>query len=177
MKYLEIVKWPDERLKTPSEPVYSFELDEMRRLADEMAKIMVRERGKGLAAVQVGVHKRLILVEDDRGVIHAFLNPQIIWASNEVEEEEEGCLSFPNLFLPVERPVAVEVQAMDLSGKEIFLRAEGFDARAFCHEIDHLDGIVFIDRVSDKWSEKKEKLLRLYLDGKLEEYLRSEGSV
>ena len=116
-------------------------------MAEEMKKIMMEKDGIGLASSQVGESKRLITVFFD-GNPQAFLNPKILRKSRKTEIMEEGCLSFPGLFLKIKRAKEVDMEFVDLAGLKKKMKLEGFSARVFQHEIDHLDGILFIDKMS-----------------------------
>lgn len=115
----------------------------------EMTDIMVKERGLGLAAPQIDVGKRIIIVDpgDDKGSRIVLLNPEIMEFSDSVEPYEEGCLSVPNIFTEVIRPAEIFVKGVNPDGKEIEFEASGLTARILQHEIDHLNGILFIDRI------------------------------
>lgn len=116
-------------------------------MAEEMKRIMMEKDGIGLASPQVGEPKRLITVFFD-GNPQAFLNPKILRKSRKTEIMEEGCLSFPGLFLKIKRAKEVDMEFVDLVGVKKKMKLEGFSARVFQHEIDHLDGILFIDKMS-----------------------------
>ena len=117
---------------------------------------MAAEDGLGLAATQVGVDMRLLILspyafEGESGVGKpnlVVINPEIAWESSESEVADEGCLSFPGVFIPVRRPLKVRIRANDLSGAEFELEGDGLGARAILHEIDHLNGVVMVDHVS-----------------------------
>jgi peptide deformylase len=138
---------------------------ELRTLVADMFDTMYAEEGVGLAAPQVGVGERIIVVDarDSESKPFALINPGIVAASDDVDRAEEGCLSIPGLKEIVERPVAVRVEGLDLEGRSVTIEAEGFLARVLQHEIDHLDGILFFDRVSalkrkmliNKWQKVK----------------------
>lgn len=115
------------------------------QLLDDMAETMYKENGAGLAAPQVGILKRVIVVDIGDGLIK-LINPEIVEQEGE-EQGEEGCLSVPEIIGEVKRPYEVKVKGLNELGEEIEIKATGFLARAFCHEIDHLDGILFIDKV------------------------------
>ena len=115
------------------------------QLLDDMAETMYKENGAGLAAPQVGILKRVIVVDIGDGLIK-LINPKIVEQEGE-EQGEEGCLSVPEIIGEVKRPYKVKVKGLNELGEEIEIKATGFLARAFCHEIDHLDGILFIDKV------------------------------
>ena len=115
------------------------------QLLDDMAETMYKENGAGLAAPQVGILKRVIVVDIGDGLIK-LINPEIVEHEGE-QQDEEGCLSVPEIIGEVKRPYKLKVKGLNELGEEIEIKATGFLARAFCHEIDHLDGILFIDKV------------------------------
>jgi peptide deformylase len=124
--------------------------EEVRALIADMFDTMYAEEGVGLAAPQVGISQRVIVVDarDDHLDPFALVNPEIVAVGDDADRAEEGCLSIPGLKEIVERPVAVKVKALDADGADVVLEAEGLLARILQHEIDHIDGILFIDRVS-----------------------------
>jgi peptide deformylase len=142
----------------------------LHKLLNDMADTLVDERapGVGLAAPQVGVSERVIVVRlpdddewreeygDEAGKLHEVVNPEIVKAARETEEATEACLSIPGYFGTVERSTAVTVRGQDRNGKEIRIKAYDWLARVFLHEIDHLDGILFIDRASEVWKAGEE---------------------
>lgn len=144
---MKIVTYPEEVLRREADPIGDIN-QEVRDLADKMTEVMFREEGVGLAAPQVGVGKRLVVVnlEDD---FHILINPEIVERSKEEEVREEGCLSVPGPEAPVSRSTKVVVKGMDLEGNEIELTREGMAARVFQHEVDHVNGKLFIDHLSD----------------------------
>jgi len=115
------------------------------QLLDDMSETMYKENGAGLAAPQVGVLKRVIVVDIGEGLIK-LINPEIVEQEGE-QQDIEGCLSITDIIGEVKRPYRVKVKGLNELGEEIEIKATGFLARAFCHEIDHLDGILFIDKV------------------------------
>jgi len=137
----------DEILKKKSKPVEVID-EKIQELIDDMLDTMHKQDGVGLAAVQVGILKRVIVIDtyEEGEPVHVFINPEILETTGE-REVEEGCLSFPNKFAKVIRPEKVKIKALDRNGKEITLTAEGLLAQAICHEIDHLNGIVFVDKM------------------------------
>ena len=140
---------PDPRLKTVADPVASI-TDEIRRLADDMLETMYDAPGIGLAAPQIGQMSRLLVMDatkEDEGAPRpmVLVNPTVTWASEARSIYEEGCLSIPEQFAEVERPAEVEVQWLGLDGKTHGERFEGLWATCVQHEIDHLDGKLFID--------------------------------
>jgi peptide deformylase len=124
--------------------------EDIRTLIADMFETMYAEEGVGLAAPQVGIGARVIVVDpqDEKTTPFALINPQIVTFSDDVDRAEEGCLSIPGLKEIVERPVAVRVEALDRDGQPTVIEADGFVARILQHEVDHLDGILFFDRVS-----------------------------
>lgn len=151
MAKLKIYEYPHPILKKKAEN-YSGVDDELRRFLDDMLETMYEANGCGLAAPQVGVSKRAVVVdiarEGDEPAPMYLVNPEIIWKSDEKEICEEGCLSLPELRAEVERPASVRVRYIDYDGKACELLAEDFLAVAIQHELDHLDGILYIDHVS-----------------------------
>ncbi len=121
--------------------------DDVRELVDHMAKLMRAARGLGLAANQLGIARRVAVVEIEEE-LRPLIDPELVSAEGE-EAADEGCLSLPRLYGSVPRPAEVVVRARDLSGKRIKVRAEGLLARALCHEIDHLNGKLFVDRADE----------------------------
>lgn len=150
MAIRDIVKYPDPILETPCRDVEEFD-DDLRALAQDLVETMYAAPGIGLAAPQVGVDVRLIAVDltvgEDPGELHVLVNPEVVEEEGE-ERDEEGCLSFPDLVLVVPRPRRVKVVAQDLSGEELVFDADGLLGRCLHHEIDHVDGVLFLDRVS-----------------------------
>lgn len=145
-----IVKLGDPVLETPTRPVEKFD-EELKKLVDDMFESMYAAQGVGLAAPQIGISLRLAVIDVTNGknpeAKLVCANPQIVTAEGE-QREEEGCLSVPGFRGYVPRPMFVTVRAQDVAGKEFEMRGEGLLARAFCHEIDHLDGVVFITHLS-----------------------------
>ncbi len=144
---LTIVKYGEPVLTQRAHEVTDFNLD-LEKLVFEMHDTMVRDRGIGLAAPQVGVSLRVFIVGIDGEPLRIFINPKITATSEETVEYEEGCLSFPGLYFNVTRPAAVDIEAVDVRGKPFKLNADGILARVIQHEYDHLDGVLFIDRIS-----------------------------
>lgn len=144
---LPIIYEGDARLQTPSEPVEAI-TKKIQKLVLDMFETMYAAKGLGLAAVQVGVNKRLFVADLQRRgeKKHVLINPVIVERSGE-QTTEEGCLSCPQLFGKVSRAMKVRVEAMGLDGKHVSLEAEGLLATVFQHETDHLDGILFLDRL------------------------------
>jgi peptide deformylase len=138
-------------LKRVSDPVAGVD-DGLRALMDDMLETMYAAPGIGLAAIQVGEPKRVIVMDLARGdeprAPRYFVNPEIIWASEETAPYEEGCLSVPDIYDEVERPAKVRVRYLDYDGKRIEEDAEGLYAVCIQHEIEHLEGVLFIDHLS-----------------------------
>lgn len=164
MAILPLVIAPDPRLKQKSKPVEGID-DNVRKLLDDMLDTMYAMRGVGLAAVQVGVHQRVLVADvdwrdDDDGETRnpvKMINPEIIWDSEEPNVYLEGCLSFPDQYADVERPKEVKVRYTDEHGHVKEIHATGLLATCVQHEIDHLNGIVFVDHIS---TVKKDIILR-----------------
>jgi len=138
----------DPVLRTKARPVERFDAT-LRDEVSSMQALMHDALGIGLAAPQVGISHRLLVyrVEPDSPVV-ALVNPEIEWSSRDEEISEEGCLSLPHVMVDVERPIAVLVRARDERGEELFVEATGLEARVIQHEIDHLDGVLILDRTS-----------------------------
>jgi peptide deformylase len=151
MAIREIIKLPDKRLRLKSEPVKQIDAG-IRKLVDDMFETMYKAPGIGLAAIQVGVAKRVITMDlskkenDHRPQV--FINPEILWQSEERAKFEEGCLSIPDYYEEVERPAEVRVKYLDLAGKKREIDAKGLLATCLQHEIDHINGVLFIDHLS-----------------------------
>jgi peptide deformylase len=152
MAKLPIITLPDRRLRKPSEPVARVD-EELRRLMDDMLETMYAAPGVGLAAVQVGVPIRLIVLdtankEDEPPRPIAMVNPEIVKSGAELRVHEEGCLSIPDVRVEIERPASVTVRYTDRDGNGQELAADGLLATAIQHEIDHLNGKLIIDYLS-----------------------------
>ena len=148
MAKLEILHYPDKRLRKVAEPVDVVD-DSIRSLVDDMFETMYAAPGIGLAATQVDVHKRVIVMDlsVEKNEPRCFINPQIT-KSEGVEQTEEGCLSVPDIFETVERAERIVVKALDKDGKEFTLEADGLLAVCIQHEMDHLQGNLFVDYLS-----------------------------
>lgn len=150
MALLEILEFPDRRLTQPAAPVAFLDAD-VRRLLDDMLETMYEAPGIGLAAPQVGVSRRAFVAdlggEGERRPLFV-INPEIVWRSPETITAEEGCLSLPQQFGDVTRASAIRLRHQDLSGEIQEIEAEGLLARCLQHEVDHLDGVLFIDHLS-----------------------------
>ena len=147
MAVLKLTKFPDKLLATPTKKITAITTD-IRSLAKDMIETMYAESGVGLAANQVGISKRIFVASADqiRGKELVFINPEIIQREGTIKEFE-GCLSVPEYFEPVKRAKKVRLRALTLDGKKVEVAAEGLLARIFQHEVDHLNGFLFIDRL------------------------------
>ncbi|MEO7129085.1 MAG: peptide deformylase [Rhodoferax sp.] len=162
MTLLPILCYPDPRLNKIAKPVSAVDT-RIRKLADDMLHTMYEAQGVGLAATQVDVHERLIVmdVSDERDQPLVLINPEIIWASAERHVSDEGCLSVPGIYDGVERAAAVRVTALDAQGELRTLEAEGMLAICIQHEMDHLMGKVFVEYLSPlKRNRIKAKMLK-----------------
>jgi len=151
MAIRDITKLPDPVLKKVSRPVEKITPDIL-ALMDDMLETMYAAPGIGLAAVQIGIPKRLVVAdiareEAPRNPLY-FINPEIIWASEELNEHEEGCLSIPEVYDKVKRPAQVKIRYLDRQGTEQEMHCDGLLATCIQHEIDHLNGVLFIDRLT-----------------------------
>ena len=151
MALRNIVKLGDDVLRKKCRAVTMID-SKTHQLLDDMAQTMHAANGVGLAAPQVGLLKRIVVIDVGDGVIE-LINPEIIATSGE-HTDDEGCLSVPDKFLPVSRPNVVKVRALDRYGKSFTMEGEGLLARAFCHEIDHLDGKIFLDVYKEQQKNK-----------------------
>lgn len=143
---MEIVKYPHEALSTVCTPVTEFN-EELHKILDAMIPVMEQAHGIGLAANQVGITKRFFLMKDKKGKVWEFINPEII-AHDGGQQINEGCLSAPGVFVQVPRFGSVTVKAQNRSGEEFQIIAEEIEAVCIQHEIDHLQGIFFIEKTS-----------------------------
>jgi peptide deformylase len=146
-----ILTAPDPRLQAVSTDVEQV-TDETRALIDDMVDSMYAAEGIGLAAIQIGVAKRILVIDLDQKEgsknPRAYINPQITWASEELATFEEGCLSVPEIWDDVERPARIKCEYLDRDGKKQELEADGLLATCLQHEMDHLNGVLFIDHLS-----------------------------
>ncbi|MCB8980847.1 MAG: peptide deformylase [Ardenticatenaceae bacterium] len=169
MSELKIVTLPDEVLRIKARPVTKFD-DALQTLIDDMIETMRVANGVGLAAPQIGQSIQLAVIEtlpksDEEGndipgsrELFVIANPRIVWESREVIDGIEGCLSIPGYVGEVERAYAVRVRAQDRRGKPVKLRLRGWTARIFQHEIDHLNGVLYIDKLTDRenfWTDEE----------------------
>ncbi|MEI7789804.1 MAG: peptide deformylase [Alphaproteobacteria bacterium] len=146
-----ILTAPDPRLQAVSTDVDAV-TDEIRTLVDDMAESMYAADGIGLAAIQIGVAKRVLVIDldqkDGKKNPVAYINPKVTWASDETAVFEEGCLSVPEIWDDVERPARIKAEYLDRNGKKQTLEADGLLATCLQHEMDHLNGVLFIDHLS-----------------------------
>jgi peptide deformylase len=151
MAVRDIIILPDRRLRLVSEPVKAIDRD-VKALVGDMFETMYDAPGIGLAAIQVGVPRRVVTMDlskkEEEQQPLVFINPEVLWTSDEKATYEEGCLSIPEFYEEVERPAQVHVKYLDLEGREQVLEAKGLLATCLQHEIDHLNGVLFIDHIS-----------------------------
>ncbi len=168
MAIKKIITIPDPILRKKSIPVKTVD-NEIKKLMDDMLETMYNAPGIGLAAVQIGVLKKIVVMDiskdPDRKSPMYFVNPEIIWKSNERATYEEGCLSIPNQFANIERSEKCKVKYLDYNGKTNEMDAEGLVATCIQHEIDHLNGILFIDYLSKL---KKDMIVKKIVKNKKE---------
>ena len=165
MAILNILEFPDPRLRTIAKPVAMVD-DQVRQLIDDMFETMYEAPGIGLAATQVNVHQRIVVMDlsEDRSEPRVFINPEFETLTTDVDQYQEGCLSVPGFYENVDRPTQLRVKALDRDGKPFELEAEGLLAVCIQHECDHLNGKLFVDYLStlkrDRIKKKLEKLHR-----------------
>jgi peptide deformylase len=151
MALRDILILPDKRLRQVSEPVKKIDSG-IRKLVEDMFETMYDAPGIGLAAIQVGAPKRVVIMDlakkEEPKNPQVFINPEIVWSSQEKATHEEGCLSIPEFYDDVERPAQVKVKYLDLEGAAHEIEANGLFATCLQHEIDHLNGVLFIDHIS-----------------------------
>ena len=167
MALLKILRYPDPRLHKVAKPVTEFGTERLRKLVADMADTMYDAPGVGLAATQVDVHERVVVIDvtEDQSKLIVFINPEITWASDEKQVYDEGCLSVPGIYDGVERPARVKVRAWDVEGKEFELDADGLLSVCIQHEMDHLMGKVFVEYLSPlKRNRIKNKMLKARRD-------------
>lgn len=167
---LEVLQFPDPRLREVAKPIAQHEVGaELLELAQNMLETMYDEPGIGLAATQVGIARRLVVMdvewsEDGERTPRVLLNPEIVERDGRATSRDEGCLSVPDFKADVERDARVVVRARTLDWEEVRYEATGLEAYCFQHEIDHLDGVLFIDRISrlkrDLYVRRRKKQLR-----------------
>ncbi len=158
---LQVRVHPDPILSQKSAEVAASEIPGLRRLIADMGKTMYENEGCGLAAIQVGIAKRLLVfdVSEEQNDLQALINPRIVEQSEDCDTSDEGCLSFPGLFEPVQRAKTIQIEALDVDGEPFSFEAEDFLARVLQHEIDHLDGLTMLNRMDD---ELRQQALREY---------------
>ncbi len=162
MALRDIIILPDKRLRSVSKPVVAIG-DEIRTLVADMFETMYEAPGIGLAAIQVGVPSRVIVMDLSKREAEAeprvFINPEITWSSEEQSLYEEGCLSIPDVHEDVERPARVKIRYLDLEGKPHEEDAEGLFATCIQHEVDHVNGVLFVDHISKL---KRERIIKKF---------------
>jgi peptide deformylase len=162
MALRDIIILPDKRLRSVSKPVVAIG-DEIRTLVADMFETMYEAPGIGLAAIQVGVPSRVIVMDLSKREAEAeprvFINPEITWSSEEKSLYEEGCLSIPDVHEDVERPAQVKIRYLDLEGKPHEEDAEGLFATCIQHEVDHVNGVLFVDHISKL---KRERIIKKF---------------
>ncbi|MBP7701705.1 MAG: peptide deformylase [Phenylobacterium sp.] len=151
MAIREILVVPNPVLKEVSQPIAQVD-DELRALMDDMLETMYDAPGIGLAAIQIGVPKRVIVMDiagpDEEKAPRYLVNPEIVWSSEDTAPYEEGCLSIPEIYDEVERPARVKLKYLNYQGEEVVEDADGLFAVCIQHEMDHLEGVLFIDHLS-----------------------------
>jgi peptide deformylase len=175
MTVLSILRYPDPRLHRIAQPVEKVD-DSIRQLIADMSETMYEAPGIGLAATQVDRHIRLIVmdVSEEKNELRVFINPEIVNSSDDRKTYEEGCLSVPGIYEEVERPEAITVKALDRDGRPFVIEADGLLAVCLQHEIDHLNGKVFVQYLSRlKQNRIKTRLVKAEKTDKLD---RAEGS-
>ena len=154
---MTIRTYGDGVLRRSADPVDAID-DEIRAICERMVETMLRANGAGLAAPQIGISKRIIVLDAD-DAFHILINPELVETSDEVAQSIEGCLSVPGVDAPVERSVRAVVEGTTLDGERVRIEGEGLLARAIQHELDHLNGNLFLDRLSPA---KRQSLLKEY---------------
>jgi peptide deformylase len=162
MAVREILILPDKRLRKVSEPVKKIDAG-IRKLVDDMLETMYDAPGIGLAAIQIGTSKRVVTMDlakkEEPKNPQVFINPEIVWSSDEKAVYEEGCLSIPEIYSDVERPAQVKAKYLDLEGELHEIEANGLLSTCLQHEVDHLNGILFIDHLSRL---KRERIIKKF---------------
>ncbi len=147
-------------LRTRARPIERFD-DALRDEVARMGELMDDALGVGLAATQVGVvHRLLVYRVQQQAALAALINPEVEWSGRETESMEEGCLSLPGVLVEVDRPIHVRVRALNEFGEPIMIEASGLEARVIQHEIDHLDGVLILDRTSREQRKEAMRILR-----------------
>ncbi len=156
----QIRQFGDPVLRTKARPIDRFD-DELRQEVERMGNLMDDAIGVGLAATQVGVvHRLLVYRVGPDATLAALVNPEVEWSGRDTESMEEGCLSLPGVLVDVDRPIHVRVRALNESGEPIVIEASGLEARVIQHEIDHLDGVLILDRTSREQRKEAMRALR-----------------
>jgi len=155
----QIRQYPDVALKIASRPVEQFD-DELRDLVERMKRLMHDAHGLGLAANQVGVIRRLFVFTPSKDVVAAVVNPEIVERSEDTDVAEEGCLSIQGVLVPVERPMRITLAGRDENGEDVRFELDDIYARAAQHEVDHLDGVLIIDRTTPEARREALSVLR-----------------
>lgn len=162
MAILNILRYPDHRLHKVAKPVEQVD-DRIRKLVKDMAQTMYDAPGIGLAATQVDVHERVVVMDlsEDQSELMVLINPEIIWASEDIQVYEEGCLSVPGVYDEVKRAAQIRVRTLDENGQPREFDADGLLAVCIQHELDHLNGKVFVQRLSSlKQNRIRNKILK-----------------
>ena len=160
---MDIRTYGDSALRRKAEPIDVID-DDVRNLCQLMVEVMIRNNGVGLAAPQIGISKRIFVLDAD-DELHILINPELIELSEEVDERKEGCLSVPGVDAVITRSTRAIVEGLDLFGEHIRLEGEGLIARAIQHEMDHLNGNLFLDQLS---SARRQSLIKEYQRAKRE---------
>jgi peptide deformylase len=168
MALLTVLCYPDPRLHKVAKPVAKVD-ERIKKIVADMADTMYDAPGVGLAATQVDIHERIVVIDvsDEQNELRVFINPEITWTSPEKKSWREGCLSVPDFYDEVERPAQIKVKALDLDGKEFEIEADGLLAVCLQHELDHLEGKVFVEylsllkrnRISQKLKKRAKELI------------------
>jgi len=168
MALLTVLCYPDPRLHKVAKPVAQVDA-RVKKIVADMADTMYEAPGVGLAATQVDIHERIVVIDvsDEQNELMVFINPEIIWVSAETKSWREGCLSVPEFYDEVERPAQIRLKALDLDGKEFEIEADGLLAVCLQHELDHLQGKVFVEylsllkrtRISQKMKKRAKELV------------------
>ncbi|MGV7208463.1 peptide deformylase [Oxalobacteraceae bacterium A2-2] len=177
MAILNILRYPDPRLHKVAQPVTVFD-ERLEKLVADMAETMYEAPGIGLAASQVDVHEQVVVIDtsESKDGLTVFINPEILWASEDKAVYEEGCLSVPGIYDGVERPTRVKVRALDVKGQPFEVDADGLLAVCIQHEMDHLKGKVFVEYLSPlKRNRIKTKLVKEERGLEREAAMRAQG--
>jgi peptide deformylase len=168
MALLSVLCYPDPRLHKVAKPVEQVDA-RIKKIVADMADTMYDAPGVGLAATQVDVHERIVVIDvsEEQNELMVFINPEIVWASSETKSWREGCLSVPEFYDEVERPSEIRVKALNVDGKEFEIEADGLLAVCLQHELDHLQGKVFVEylsilkrtRISQKMKKRAKELV------------------